>query len=121
VTSKTNAWENATSQLVVPASAVFAGTSSFVAVYNPPSTGIQIPQGNGGAVSNFIPQGSGGAISGVIPQGSGGAMFGTIPQGNGGATTGTIPQGAGGAVNYQIEKLTQAMLDDALILGEMDA
>jgi hypothetical protein len=73
------------------------------------------------AVSNIIPQGSGGAISGIIPQGFGGAMFGTIPQGNGGATTGTIPQGNGGAVNYQIEKLTQAMLDDALILGEMDA
>jgi hypothetical protein len=88
---------NATPQSFVTASATFAGTSSFSAVYIPPPTGIQIPQGNGGAFT------------------------GTIPQGNGGAFTGTIPQGAGGAANYQIEKLTQAMLDDAFILGEMDA
>jgi hypothetical protein len=57
----------------------------------------------------------------LIPQGTGGAVNVSVPQGAGGAITGLIPQGAGGATNYQIEKLTQSMLDSAFRLGELDA
>jgi hypothetical protein len=47
----------------VSASATFAGSSAFTALVIPPSTGIQIPEGTGGAFNFLIPEGLGGATS----------------------------------------------------------
>jgi hypothetical protein len=61
----------------------------------PPPTGIQIPEGTGGAFNFLIPEGLGGAI------------------------TGLIPEGLGGATSYQVETLTQAEIGPSFWLGEL--